>query len=765
MGSTNGNGQGNGHSHGHLMERASEAYATEAVRLAPEPVRMGAEPSGGKLNLVGVLWGRKLVITLCLILGAAAAWAYGTQLIDEYRSISLVYIERQGPRVISYDDMAMSINQGLSAQVQIMRSSTLINQALELPAMQQTELVRTTPDAALAAIASGLIVKPSMSGDLLTVEYISPNSQDNAVIVNSIVEAYIGYHNSKKRKTASEVLKILRDEKAQLETEFEELNRAMLKFKQDRSTITFVDASVSPEIARLQRLSEEYTQAQLRTIQTRMDLGAARAVKDDPEQLEALIKQSKLAGNPIAASVSSDIELEVGIERTKRQLAAVTLRHGEQHHLTKSLAANLLVMQDELSGTQGSAADRYIETLLARYDDSVAIEATMKKEYEEQRIRAMQQDIQQTEYQMMEVVAKRLNRQIDIIDGRIKEINVTEDTGVLTISVLEPAVASATVVSPNRTRILAMGLLLGMMVGVGLAFLLDWLDDRVRSADELTDYLGLAVLGALPKVEKAAATKMGAIVEQEPRSAIAEGYRTVRTALHFGTLRTGGRTILVTSPQASDGKSTVVSNLATAFAQTGARTLIVDADCRKPMQHKLQGLRNKVGLTSVLNEDVTLEDAIQPTGVPSMDLLSCGPLPTNPAELLNTAMFEQLLIELTERYDRILIDSPPVVAVNDARVIAALADATLLLVKAGSSRRKVVDTAVLALESVGARIVGTVVNCVVSGRGRYGGYGPYGYYGHGQGYESAPTSSGLLEAGMTLDDDALRQPQSQEIKP
>ncbi|MEM6551192.1 MAG: polysaccharide biosynthesis tyrosine autokinase [Planctomycetota bacterium] len=725
---------------------------------------MATESGGGKLNLVGVLWGRKLVILLCLALGGAGAWAHASRLINQYASSSLVYIEHRAPRILTYDDMAMSMTEGLDAQVQIMRSSTLVSQAVELPAMQETSLVRENGAGAVGVIRGGLTVTPGGAGDLLSIQFTSPDAQDNAVVVNSMVEAYIAYHDSKKRSTAGGVLKILGDEKEKLGTEYEELSRQMLKFKQDRSTITFVDASVSPEIARLQQLSQAYTNAQLRTIQTRMDLEAAKAVKDNPEQLEALIQQSKLAGNLVAASVSGDIELEVGIARLKRRLAAIRLQHGDQHHLTKSVAADLLVRESELAGTQGSASDRYIETLTARFNDAAAVEATMKREYEEQRIRAMQQDIQQTEYRMMEVEAKRLNRQIDIIDSRIKEINVTEDTGVLTISVLEPAVASTRVVSPNRTQIYALGAVLGLMIGVGLAFLLDWLDDRVRTADELTDHLGLAVLGALPKVEKTAAGKMGLILQDQPRSAIAEGYRTVRTALHFGTLRTGGRTILVSSPQAADGKSTVVSNLATAFAQTGARTLILDADCRKPMQHKLHGVRNKVGLTSVLNEDATLDEALQPTGVPSMDLLSCGPLPTNPAELLNTAMFEQLLIELTERYDRVLIDSPPVVAVNDARVIAALADATLLLVKAGSSRRKMVDTAVLALESVGARIVGTVVNCVVPRRGRYGGYGAYGYYGHGQGYESAPTSSGLLEAGMTLDDDSLRQARSQEIK-
>ncbi|MEM1211374.1 MAG: polysaccharide biosynthesis tyrosine autokinase [Planctomycetota bacterium] len=753
----------NGYANGH--GGVPEAYPVEAVRLAPEVIRTPAESGGGKLNIFGVLWGRKIIIVLCLLLGTAAAWAYGTRLTDQYSSSSLVYIERKAPRIITYDDMAMSINQGLTAQVQIMQSSTLISEAIDLPTMQQSALVQNRREGLPGFIRGGLSVRPSSTGDLLTVSFTSSNPQNNAVIVNSVVEAYINYHNNKRRSTAADVLKILRDEKDQLEQEFEDLNREMLKFKQDRSTITFDDASVSPEISRLQRLSTELTNAQLRTIQTRMDLEAAQTVKDDPEQLESLIEQSKLAGNIIAASVSNDIQLEGQITRLKRAIKAVSLQHGEQHHMTKSMAANLLVLEGELEGKQGTASDRYIETLNARHQDALKVEKTMQTEYEEQRIRAMQQDIQQTEYNMMTIVAKRINRQIDIIDSRIKQLNVTEDTGVLTISVLEPAVASTAVVAPNRQQIWAMGALLGLMVGVGIAFLLDWLDDRVRSADELTDHLGLAVLGTLPKVDKPASGMMGLVLQHEPRSAIAEGYRTIRTALHFGTLRTGGRTILVTSPQAGDGKSTVVSNLATAFAQTGARTLIVDADCRKPLQHKLHGLRNKVGLTSVLNEELTLDEAIQATGVPSMDLLSCGPLPSNPAELLNTALFEQLLIELTDRYDRVIIDSPPVVAVNDARVIAALADATLMLVKSEASRRKVVNTAVLALESVGARIVGVVVNCVTPGRGRYGAYGPYGYYGHGQGYESAPTSSGLLEAGMTLDDDALRTSRSQEIKP
>jgi capsular exopolysaccharide synthesis family protein len=211
----------------------------------------------------------------------------------------------------------------------------------------------------------------------------------------------------------------------------------------------------------------------------------------------------------------------------------------------------------------------------------------------------------------------------------------------------------------------------------------------------------------------------------------AEAYRTVRTALFFGAAGADAKTILVTSPAPGDGKSTSASNLAIAMAQAGHRTLLLDADFRKPTQHRVFQLEDRVGLSSVIAGQAPLRDAIQRTNVARLQVLPCGPIPPNPAEILNGKRFAQVMDVLVRAYDRIVIDSPPVMPVTDARILAASADVTVMVLRANKSTHRLSVHAREGLISVGANILGVVVNDVPrrkSGYG-YGGYGGYGYYG------------------------------------
>jgi capsular exopolysaccharide synthesis family protein len=205
----------------------------------------------------------------------------------------------------------------------------------------------------------------------------------------------------------------------------------------------------------------------------------------------------------------------------------------------------------------------------------------------------------------------------------------------------------------------------------------------------------------------------------------------------FGAPKGEAKTILVTSPAPGDGKSTLVSNLAIAMAQAGQRTLVIDGDFRRPVQHKIFEIDEKRGLSGVLAGRHTIDDAIQPGPVKGLDVLACGPDVPNPSELLNSDAFAETLKNLSERYDRVIIDSPPVAPVADSQILGALCSVTLLVLRAEKSTRRLSQQARDALLSVGAHILGVVVNDVspkrghygyYSGYSRYGGYGSYGYY-------------------------------------
>jgi capsular exopolysaccharide synthesis family protein len=236
--------------------------------------------------------------------------------------------------------------------------------------------------------------------------------------------------------------------------------------------------------------------------------------------------------------------------------------------------------------------------------------------------------------------------------------------------------------------------------------------------------------------EKPDIVKRGQKAYLEPKSIVAEAYRTIRTAVFFGIPQEEAKTIHITSPATGDGKSTIVSNLAITMAQAGQKTLVLDADFRKPMLHNIFQIGSrKEGLSNLLTGTINLKDVIQPGPVDGLDIINCGIEVPNPSEILNSNSFAKLLKVLSERYDRVIIDSPPVGPVADSQILAALCDITLLVLRAERSTRRQSQHARDSLLSVGGRILGAIMNDVPRKHSRYGyyyasRYGGYGYYGH-----------------------------------
>jgi capsular exopolysaccharide synthesis family protein len=237
-------------------------------------------------------------------------------------------------------------------------------------------------------------------------------------------------------------------------------------------------------------------------------------------------------------------------------------------------------------------------------------------------------------------------------------------------------------------------------------------------------------------------------VHLDPRSVVAEAYRTVRTAVYFGAGSSNCKTILVTSPEPGDGKTTSASNLAIAIAQTGRSVLLLDADFRKPTQHKNLDVNDSVGLSSVLAGRESLARAIQHTGVEGLDILPCGPIPANPSEILNSREFGELVDSFAQKYDHIIFDSPPVNAVTDARILGAVCDATILVLRADKSTRKSGEHARNGLMAVGARVLGVIVNDAPHRKG----YEVYGgsYYGQADIVVRSPDGQDVMRPRRTL---------------
>jgi len=289
--------------------------------------------------------------------------------------------------------------------------------------------------------------------------------------------------------------------------------------------------------------------------------------------------------------------------------------------------------------------------------------------------------------------------------------------------------------TPVRSGILA--LVVGLVLGVGLAFLRDHLDDSIKTKEDLDRAApGLPVIGLIPEVpEWKDKTAPRVVSLSDSRSAATEAYRTLRTSIQFLGLNGPLRALQITSPGAQEGKSTTIANLAVALAGMGQRVVIVCCDLRRPRIHEFFGLDNAVGLTSVLLGQEPLNVALQNVAErPGLSVLASGPLPPNPADLLSSQRTTEVLKALQGHADIVLVDSPPVLPVTDSLILSAKVDATLLNCLAGVTTRKEISRAAELLRQVDAPLVGTILNGVTEGQ-------PYGYYYRYYGPSSAGDSN------------------------
>jgi len=303
----------------------------------------------------------------------------------------------------------------------------------------------------------------------------------------------------------------------------------------------------------------------------------------------------------------------------------------------------------------------------------------------------------------------------------------TQTTGGVTV--VSPAAVPKAPSSPKKTEITLIGLAVGLLVGLGAAFTVENLDDAIRSHDDLERAApAVPVMGLVPMIGSwRDRAEPFLVMRVEPTSAAAEAFRSLRTSLQFAAYDNPIGSVLVTSPTATEGKTSTVSNLGVVLASVGQNVVLVSADLRRPRLAAFFGLDESVGLTSVMIGEVTLDEALQPLpDIPGLTVLGCGPVPPNPAELLSSPKCTELFKELKERFDIVLVDSSPLLPVTDPVLLSRLTDTTLMIVAAGTTTKGQLRRGVEQLTQIGARHIGIVLNEVTRGGEEAYGYG-YGY--------------------------------------
>jgi capsular exopolysaccharide synthesis family protein len=370
----------------------------------------------------------------------------------------------------------------------------------------------------------------------------------------------------------------------------------------------------------------------------------------------------------------------------------------------------------DLLSERMSALSMALQTAVQRRDEAIAV---VQKEGE----RAKLASTISTQLQFLSQELQNKNRQLDVAVEKLAQIDVMPQTGTQVEELTKPGPGLQ--VAPTLPINLVLGGLSGMLLGFGIGYLIDRADKNFRSSDELRKSLGLPIVGHIPVFFPR--TEEEAEIEQpsdavsidkmicsfaDPDSLAAEAYRAVRTNLFFSTHGESHKVIQVTSPSSGDGKSTLASNLAVSLAQSGVKVLLVDADLRRPKVHTNFGLEKSPGLTNLIRGSVELPEAIHRSAIENLDLMPSGPRPRNPSELLALPRFKELLATLRDRYDFVIIDSPPVLAVTDPGAIAVRADGVLLALQIRRKAKPSAQRAVEILTELGANVLGVVVNGV-----------------------------------------------------
>lgn len=688
-----------------------------------------SEPRSAHQDLLKVLWRHRWIAAGTFVFCVAATVLYLVRATPVYTSSSRLTVEQSGPMIIAGGEKILTQSKGyLFTQAELLRSTPILTGAMS--SLEGSELA-TFDDCRdrITMLKKGLEVSVGKKDDIITISLDSPYPQEAARIVNAVVESYVAYNSSQQRNTAAEILGILQREKVKSDSELRERFRAVMEFKRDNETISFGSDDSNIIIQRLIKLSDALTAAELEMMDARARFESARQAANEPARLRRLV-EAQLASAGKGAEALSGLQLQ--IDKVELELTTLLQDCSEEHPAVIAAHARLQQLSGQREARLGELAKGQLVALEQGFDAASTRVNELKNSLGEQRTLAQDLNSQAVEHAILQADLQRTERLCDLLDSRIKEIDITDDAGGMNICILEPAQAPELASHPNKPRVLAMSMVLGVFLGFGAALLRNWLDHRLRSIEEISEVLGLPVLGAVPHMQDVKKPEaVGRIVEFDPSSQMAEAYRAIRTALYFGGGKGRIKTVLVTSPAPSDGKSTSCSNLAIAMAQAGQKVLLVDADLRRPSQQYIWQIDvDARGLTDVLSGHQTLTSAIRTTSVAKLDVLPCGTVPPNPSEVLNSQAFSDVLDELSGMYDYVLLDAPPVMPVTDAHILGAMADATVLVLRADVSSRRPSRQAVETLLKVGTQIIGTVVNDVPTGKGNYGYYYGNHYYGY-----------------------------------
>lgn len=587
-----------------------------------------------------------------------------------------------------------------------------------------------------------LAVNPVKETRLVRLHVRDTDPERAATLANTVADAYIEKTMEDKLGSVASAADWLTKQLESTRDSLDDSEHALHEFKKQHNVL-----SVSLE-NRQNLLAEEIREYNERLTETR-----ARRIELQA-RLERL-KRSRAHPRAVRDDVGDgDSQLDALRETLRAnttERASLSARYGDSHPTIVKLDREIAAVRESI--------DEEIDTLIEAAQDDLreiqSVEAGLSKAQNQAQQAGLELNLREIEYSRLNRQRDTSSKLYDLLLRRSAETNLTQLLRTTNVRVVDQALVPKAAISPVWGLNLVGGLFGGLLLGLAIAFVLGRMDRRVQEVADV-ERLGLRVLGVFPRVGDGApeaspttskarkrqtetsSERVDRVVGAQPMSLAAECCRTIRTNLVFMAAESPSKTMVVTSASPKDGKTTVATNVALAFAQSGQRVLLVDADLRRPRIHETFHLEGETGLTSILVGAETLSEVARDVGVDGLSVITCGARPPNPAELLHTPQFSRFLNEAEARYDRVIFDSPPICAVTDAAILAPQCGGALLVIRARSTTQESIAATIRILGDVQANILGCVLNDVDPDRGErgyaHGGY--YSYYRHDESDEA-----------------------------
>jgi capsular exopolysaccharide synthesis family protein len=559
-----------------------------------------------------------------------------------------------------------------------------------------------------------LDVSPVRQARLAVVTFESKDPKLAAKIINAHAEAFIEQNFQYKWEATQKASQFLKQQSESLKGNLENAEDRLQAYSRENQ-ILFTEQGRNTATEKLQQLEEEYTKAV-----------ADRVLK---ESYDKLVRAGNIDALPTLVNNQLLASLSTQLAELEREESDLAVTFSPEYPSRKRKRSQIERIKEAIANER----QRGVRTVQADYQAALDRELAFAQAVEQQRdvVNKLNEGIIQ-----YNIIKREVDSDKQLYEGlltRLNEAGVSADLRASNIRVVDTAEIPDKPVKPSRLLNFALSLVFGLMTGVGLALVQHYMDDTVKTVEDIEQYLGLPTLGIVPRLgslkkgqsygyfygygRKKAKDELAPvepsidlIAHEAPSSLMGEAYRSIRTSILLSSPDHTPRSVLVTSASPSEGKTVTAINIAISLTQMGSRVLVIDADMRKPRVGSVFRIPNDIGLSSILTGQAALKTAIQQSSIANLFVIPCGPIPPNPGELIVANRFRDLMKVLPQYFDYVILDSPPVSNVSDARILASLADATILVVKAFSTSRHQASSAINQLTESRPRLAGVVLN-------------------------------------------------------